>query len=472
MASITDQDKPLGLARRMGAGLAAGYDALGRLLSAPLPKGLYTRSLIIIVAPIVLLQGILAAVFMDRHWEFVTKRLSAAIVSDIAMLIDLDQALAVTSPDRAAERVRLVQLARKNLGLTIAFLPENTLPPAGPKRFFGFVDRTISKSIAARVDRPFWIDTVGETNFLEVRIKLDDGIMQVVMPRKQAYASNTHIFIMWMVGTSVVLLVVSILFLRNQIKPIVRLADAANRFGKGQPVPQDFRPRGAREVRQAAQAFLEMRDRIERHVEQRTTMLAGVSHDLRTVLTRFRLQLAMVPDQVSVTALHGDVREMQAMLDDYMAFARGDNGELPSRTDVVKLMHQITEHAGQIGIPVTLDCKRERMVVSLRRQAFKRAVENLVSNAGRYGDQVVVRLRRVDRMMRVEVEDNGPGIPENEYDNVFKPFYRIDRARNQDHGHSGLGLAIARDVARSHGGDIRLGRSALGGLKATLEMPL
>jgi two-component system osmolarity sensor histidine kinase EnvZ len=239
-------------------------------------------------------------------------------------------------------------------------------------------------------------------------------------------------------------------------------------------VPQDFRPRGAREVRQAAHAFIEMRDRIRHHVEQRTTMLAGVSHDLRTVLTRFKLELALLRDSDHIEALRKDVNEMQHMLEDYLAFSKGDGGEEATSTDVGEVLEEVQEEAEHLGTPIELRMRQPRreLVIPLKRQAFKRAITNLVTNAARFGDNVVVRAGAEGAWLRIEVDDDGPGIPQAERDNVFRPFYRLDHARNQDTGNSGLGLAIARDIARSHGGDIALGASSMGGLRAIIRVPL
>jgi two-component system osmolarity sensor histidine kinase EnvZ len=305
-------------------------------------------------------------------------------------------------------------------------------------------------------------------------VKHDAAVLRFVATRAQTFASNSHIFLLWMVGSSVILLTVAILFLRNQIRPILRLAEAADAFGKGRPVPDDFRPRGAREVRQAALAFLEMRDRIKTHVEQRTIMLAGVSHDLRTVLTRFKLELAMMRDGPAVNSLRSDVDEMQHMLEDYLAFARGDGGEVAAPTNLRELLEEVHSDCKAFGKPVELKLRRRRkdLVLPLKRQAFKRAITNLVSNAARFGDQIVVRAATEGQWLRIEVDDNGPGIPPAEREQVFRPFYRLDHARNQDEGNTGLGLAIARDIAKSHGGNITLGESSLGGLRAIISVPL
>ncbi len=436
------------------------------MAGALLPKGLYARALIIIVAPVVLLQSILTFVFFERHWEHVTRRLSIATAQDIAMVADAYDLY----PD-PAKREQLVSLARENLNLVVRFAPDEPLPAPNPKPFFGLLDRTLSREIHRQVGRPFWIDTVGQSRHVEIRIKLDGAVMRVLAPRSQTYASNSHIFLVWMVVTSLILVSIAVLFLRNQIRPILSLADAADRFGRGHPAPPDFRIRGAREVRLAAQAFLEMRDRIERHVEQRTTMLAGVSHDLRTILTRFRLQLAMLRAP-EIEALKRDVDEMQQMLEDYVAFAKGDMGEPVRRVNVRKVLEEIRSGFEAPGRAITLDLKHDPLIAGLRRNAFKRAIMNLVSNATRYSDKVVVRALKTRRWLTLSIEDNGPGIPQDKREEVFRPFHSLDKARNQNVKSSGLGLAIARDIIRSHGGEIVLDQSRMGGLKAIIRIPV
>ena len=434
-----------------------------------LPKGLYARALLIIITPIVVLEGVIAFAFMERHWQAVTRRLSEATARDIAAIIDLYEEL----PDKS-QTARLVQLARDRLNLSLQFMPLSDLPPPGPKPFFALLDRALSNEIRKHVKRPFWIDTVGESSAVEIRVKHDDAILRIIATRSQTYASNSHIFLLWMVGTSVILLTVAIMFLRNQIRPILRLAEAADAFGKGRSIPDDLRPRGAREVRQAAQAFLEMRDRIKTHVEQRTVMLAGVSHDLRTILTRFKLELAIIGDTPETRALAADVNEMQHMLEDYLAFAKGDGGEEAKPTNLRELLQEIHAESQIYGRQIDLKLRRRRedLVLPLKRQALKRAITNLVTNAARFGNQVVIRAATEGQWVRIEVDDDGPGIPASERENVFRPFYRIDHARNQDEGNTGLGLAIARDIAKSHGGEIALGESSMGGLRAIISLPL
>ncbi|HET9816547.1 MAG TPA: HAMP domain-containing protein, partial [Xanthobacteraceae bacterium] len=270
------------------------YDRISAVLKGVMPKGLYARALLIIIAPMVVLQSVVAFMFMERHYNLVTQRLSAGVVQDIATLIEIDKAF-------PQEQALLRRIGQDKLGLVVDFLPVTELPQPGPKPFFSLVDQALSEEVRKQIGRPFWIDTVGRSALLEIRIKLDNAVMRVFAPRRAAYVSNSHIFLAWMVGTSLVLITVAVLFLRNQIRPILRLADAAESFGKGREVP-DFRPRGAREVRRAAVAFIEMKRRIERALEQRTAMLAGVSHDLRTILTRFKLELALIGDSPELEA--------------------------------------------------------------------------------------------------------------------------------------------------------------------------
>ena len=443
----------------------AGWHRTARWLNSVMPKGLYARALLIIIAPMVILQSVIAFVFMERHWNLVTQRLSADVVHDLGALIDIYKQY-----PQDAERTALRKIAQDRLGLVVDFLPVGDLPPPGPKPFFSLLDQALSEELRTQIGKPFWIDTVGRSSLVEIRIQLDTAVMRVFARRSAAYASNSGIFLLWMVGTSSVLLIVAIAFLRNQIKPILRLADAAESFGKGREVP-NFRPRGAREVRRAAAAFIEMKTRIERAIEQRTAMLAGVSHDLRTVLTRFKLELALIPDSPELDGMKKDVDEMARMLEAYLAFARGDLGEPSAPTDMAEFLEELRSDAERNGHRATVVFHGPPIVV-VRPAAFRRCLANLVSNAARYADSIAITGHRDHRYLTVAVDDDGPGIPADMREEVFKPFLRLDDARNQDEGGTGLGLAIARDIARSHGGDITLGDSPMGGLRATVRVPV
>jgi two-component system osmolarity sensor histidine kinase EnvZ len=438
---------------------------ISRWLNSVLPKGLYARALLIIIAPMVILQSVVAFVFMERHWTLVTQRLSAGVVQDIAALIDV-----YNGYPQDADRAQIRRIAQDRLGLAVDFLPISDMPPPGPKPFFSLLDQTLSEELRKQIARPYWIDTVGKSALVEIRVQLDNTVMRVFARRSAAYASNSEIFLFWMIGTALVLISVAVIFLRNQIKPILRLADAAESFGKGREVP-NFRPRGAREVRRAAQAFIEMKSRIERSLEQRTAMLAGVSHDLRTILTRFKLELALIAGSPEAEAMKRDVDEMARMLEAYLAFARGDLGELAAPTDMAEFLEELRLDAERHGHKTSV-IFHGPPIVTVRPAAFKRCLSNLVSNASRFAPSIAITGHRDHRYLTVTVDDDGPGIPPDLREEVFKPFLRLDDARNQDEGGTGLGLAIARDIARSHGGDITLGDSPLGGLRATVRVPV
>lgn len=455
-----------GLAVAWPAGVARRWWRLAmRRLRAAMPKGLYARSLIIIITPMLLLQSVIGYVFLERHYQTVTRRMSAAVSADIAALIDVYESYPQEADGRTLSRI-----AADRLGLDVDFLPGEKLPPPLPKPFFSILDGVLSDEIRRQVARPFWIDTVGKSNLIEIRVQLGDAVMRVLARRSLAYASNSHIFLMWMFGTALVLMTVAILFLRNQIRPVLRLADAAEEFGKGRE--PNFRPRGAAEVRRAGVAFLEMKRRIERAMEQRTAMLNGVSHDLRTILTRFKLSLALMPDDdPDVADLRKDVDEMSRMLEAYLAFARGDAGEQADVTDVGELLEDVQLDLERVGHNVRLTREGD-LRVKVRGDAFRRMIVNLASNAARHGDAIALGASRDARWLVVTVDDDGPGVPEDKREEVFKPFVRLDAARNQDEGGSGLGLAIARDIARLHGGDVVLQDSPMGGLRALVRIPV
>ncbi|MEE7458623.1 two-component sensor histidine kinase [Methylorubrum populi] len=447
---------PFGRVRRI-------WRRVSRAVGDVLPKGLYARSLIIIIAPMVLLQSVIAYTFMERHWQLVTRRLSAAVTADVAALMDIYESY---PQDKNAET--LGRIAGERLNLDVDILKGAKLPSPGPRPFFSILDEVLSDEIRRQIRRPFWIDTVGRSNLIEIRVAIPEGVMRITARRNQAYASNSHIFLLWMTGSSLVLLGVAILFLRNQIKPILRLSAVAEGFGKGREI--EFKPRGAREVRQAGHAFIEMKRRIERAMEQRTAMLNGVSHDLRTIITRFKLSLALVEQTPEVEDLQRDVDEMSRMLEGYLAFARGDSAETAAETDMRTMLEDLRSDVERLGAHVEAVELDGHPTVTVRPDAFRRCLFNLAANAARYADTVAISGKREHRSFLVSIDDDGPGIPVESREEVFKPFVRLDDAR-QDAGGSGLGLAIARDIARAHGGDVSLQDSPLGGLRATVRIP-
>ena len=449
---------------------AKGHSMLwhvNRFLERHLPDRLYPRSLIIVVAPMVILQAIMAFIIMERHWDNVTKTLAKSLAREITLVT----ALYESSPKTPESIAALIATANETLDVVFSIEHLSDLPASPPKPLFSIVDNKLTKYLEQRVSNPVAVDTVGQAGQIDVRIKLaGDLVLRLLTKTDRAYASNTSIFLTWLVGSSLVLLALAILFLRKQIRPIQDLAKAARSFGMGRSV-SNFRPSGAREVKEAASAFIAMKERIEKHVEQRTAMLAGVSHDIRTILTRFKLELAMLDKHPKLRGLQQDVDEMQRMLEGYIAFVRGDDGEKSTTTDLAALLREVARDAGRSGLPVALQMPAALMV-SVKPQAFKRCIANLVTNAVRYAGKVTLAASQADHQLTVTIDDDGPGIPPERREDVFKPFYRLDDARNLDESGTGLGLSIARDIARAHGGDVMLHESPAGGLRAEIRIPV
>jgi two-component system osmolarity sensor histidine kinase EnvZ len=434
-------------------------------LHARMPKGLYARALLIVILPVVLLQSAVAYVFMERHWEVVTYRLSAGVARQAAAVVDVYR----TFPDDA-EHSQLRRIAALDLNMELSILPREPLPPPVTKSsLFALLDKALSRELSRKLLQPYWINTNVPGNLIEIRVALDDATLRMLVTRTHAYASNSYIFFMWMAIASIIILAIATSFLRNQIRPILRLAQAAEEFGKGRDV--QFSPRGAREVRQAGAAFLEMKRRVERAIEQRTTMLNGVSHDLRTIITRFKLSLALMGESNEAREMRTDVDEMERMVEAYLAFARGDGGEASAATDMRMILEELKADTERRGIGVTMKVDGDP-TLDARPAAIKRLLANLVGNAQRYGQKLEFSLENDGETMTIHIDDDGPGIPVERREDAFRPFYRLDESRNQDNGNSGLGLAIARDIARSHGGEIDLDRSPLGGLRATVTLPI
>jgi two-component system osmolarity sensor histidine kinase EnvZ len=460
MSSVTDSGNTIPRAR------PSLYWRFNRFLERHLPERLYPRSLIIIITPIVLLQSIMAFIIMERYWDQVTKQLSKSVAREIAFLIELYEYY----PKSPANNQQLVKLANDTLDLGLTIM-EGELPPPASKPLFSLLDQQLSKYVTRLVERPYWLDTLGQSGYLDLRIEVEPGVIfRVLTNQNRAYASNTHIFLLWMVGSSLVLMFVAILFLRNQIKPIMQLAAAAQSFGMGRDVPA-FQPKGAAEVQIAAKAFNDMRERIERLVEQRTAMLAGVSHDLRTILTRFKLELACFEPSPQVEELQRDADEMQRMLEDYMAFVRGDGGEKSILSDIASIIESVSRIGEKRGCKVTCEMPEEEWA-AVKPNAFKRCLANLVGNAAKHAQTIRITTELDDIRLKVIIDDDGPGIPADKREDVFRPFVRLDDARNQDQSGTGLGLAIARDIARAQGGDIKLDDSPLGGLRAIIDIPV
>jgi two-component system osmolarity sensor histidine kinase EnvZ len=435
------------------------------LIKRFLPKTLFGRALMILVTPLVLLQVIATYVFIDRHWETITRRLTAAIAGEIGSVIDSLE----REPD-AASRARVFDNANKHFQLRMTFTPNVTLPNA-QQDYTGILDRKLAIEMQERVNRPFLIDTTVFKERVIIDVQLPDGVLSAIVPGSRLFSSTTYIFIFWMVGTSLILLTIAIIFLRNQIRPIRRLATAVDRFGKGQAIDEELEVSGAAEVRQVGAAFNRMRERIIRQIRQRTDMLSGVSHDLRTPLTRMRLQLEMLTDQAAVEELKADLREMENMIDGYLTFARGEGDEPAIITDLSALIENSVSGWQRNGTKI--DCHIEsQLELPVKSDALRRCLDNLISNANRYAKHIWISAGKRNDSIEITIDDDGPGIPEAQRQEVFRPFWRLDESRNPETGGTGLGLAIARDVARGHGGDIVLQDSPHGGLRARIYLPI
>lgn len=436
-----------------------------RFLKRRLPSSLWGRALLIIVLPIALMQVAVTYVFFDAHWQTVTARLSEGLAGDIAWAVESYRD--APTPENLAS---IAEQAERSMQLSIVLQPGRRLPKSRKTTLFGAVDRTLREALDSRLDAPFWFDTTRYPAYVDIRVQAPGGVLRIIAPRDRAVATQGHIFVLWLFGATVLLTTVAVLFIRNQVRAIERLATAADAFGRGVEI-EDFKPHGAKEVRQAAHAFIDMRERIRRYVDQRTTMLASVSHDLRTPLTRLKLELALAEPSGRVEAMKKDLGEMEHMIDEYLAFARGQVGESLERVRIVDLLSEVAADVRRAGAEVDVTCD-EALEAELRPGSVKRAVSNLALNAAFHGERVALGARALNSGgVEITVDDDGPGIPEDQWEDAFKPFNRLDEARNQNLKGVGLGLAIARDAARGHGGDVTLDHSPLGGLRAVVRLP-
>lgn len=433
-----------------------------------LPATLMGRSAMIILVPLILVQIISTFIFYDNHWETLSRRLAQGLAGDISHI----RIFMRDNPTQ--EDFQWIQnSARQTMQLDISFEADAVLPAIETIDAGGPFPDVLTRELWRELKRPFTIDFEKSAREIEINMQLPDGILHVLAPRKRLFSSTTYVFVLWMVGSSLLLFGVAALFLNVQVRAVRRLARAADSFGKGLDVP-NFKPEGAREVRQAAWAFTAMRNRIQRQIDQRTEMLAGVSHDLRTPLTRLRLQVEMLDgaEPKDIEDIKEDIDEMERMLNGYLAFARGDGDESPQSTDLRVLLNDVHRQfqRNQLAINLSLDDLGEP--IATRRLALRRCLANLIGNATRYGSQVDVSARRTGAHVEIYIDDNGPGIPQEQRENVFKAFYRVDASRNSETGGVGLGMTIARDIARSLGGEILLSDSPIGGLRATVRLPV
>ena len=432
-----------------------------------LPQTLFGRALLIIVTPLILMQAISTFVFFDRHWDTMTRRLAHTLAGDIAFIVD-----SLTPLPKQLDLNQIFLKADDILHIRLTYSPEEILVKRKPFQQWDRVRKSLRDALEERVRRPFSINTIKKERRIEIKVQLPQGLLNVNVHEKRLYSSTPYIFLMWMIGSSLVLFAIAIIFMRNQIRPIRRLAIAARSFGMGRG-SSEIKPSGAKEVRQATQAFRQMRERISRQFAQRTEMLAGVSHDLRTPLTRMKLQIEMLERTPETRELQDDIHEMEKMIDGYLTFARGEGSESLSKINLASLIEEIISTERRDGSLINFVNKSKTIKsVTLRPQAIKRAITNLIINSKKYAETVKVEFEYNSEHAIITIDDNGPGIKPDHRDDVFKAFFRLDPSRNTDTGGTGLGLTIAKDIIQSHGGDLLLSEASLGGLRATITLPL
>ncbi len=433
-----------------------------KILKRIMPNSLFGRALLILVVPVVLVQAVAFYVFYERHWESVTRQMTFTLAGEVAWVVERWDA----AGSKVARR-RIIKQGESYMGFDIIALPpmqvgevENTQP---------FAFQKLESQLRLRISRPFALRYDNAQEKVYLLIPVEEAMLRIEVPEKRLVSPTTSIFVLWIGGASALLLMIAVLFLRNQIRPIVQLAEVAERFGKGQET-QGFRPSGAREVRQAGRAFLEMRERIRRQVESRTAMLAGISHDLRTPLTRMKLELAMQGETSQSKELQQDVSEMEHMIDAYLAFARGEGSERAQKLSLTGWLEDIIQPYLRSGKPVTLT-PTEATPITLKPQAMKRVMQNLIDNALRYGKNCWISAELRRNYLVLVVEDDGSGIPEPDREHVFQAFKRLEASRNSDTGGAGLGLTIVRDIVHAHGGQVALETSKHGGLLVRVSVP-
>lgn len=431
-------------------------------LKRHLPKSLFGRALLIIMLPIAIMQIIVAYIFFDTYWEAVTASLSDSVAADVSVAHELYLL------DPSESRAELLDdMLRPNVQLSIKLEPGDALPPYPRNAFFSSLDRTLRGALTKNIQSPFWFDTTRYPHHIDIRLAVDEGVLRFIVPRERVFAPTGFVFLFWLILTTVLLSLVSILFILNQARPIVKLANAAENFGKGRGIGK-YSPSGASEVRLAGKAFLEMRERILRHVEQRTSFLAGVSHDLRTPLTRLKLHLSLAEDNTETQAAKRDLKDMELMLDGYLDFARDTSREAMKRVNIGSMISSLlTSHHS----PKPKLSRSGKLTLNVREIAIKRAIANLLDNATSYGDKVKITITGQEESLSIIIDDNGPGIAEKDREEALKPFNRIDAARNQNKKGVGLGLSITNDVVQAHGGILQLQDSPLGGLRCQITLP-
>ena len=436
---------------------------LNNLFKKFLPKGLFYRALIIVAAPIIILQITISIVFFDSIWIKANKGMTRSLVSEVKTLLDAYRS------EETKDVQFLTSLYKKNFDFVININDGNELPTTKSDRRFSPMDRSLRREMKPVFGNDYWFDTVTYIDLVDLRIKGESEIIQIFFPKSKIAPSSVRVFVLWITLPSIILILIAILFLRNQTRPIVKLSKAAERFGRGERI-DDLRPSGASEIRKATLEFDKMMKRINKHLTQRSEMLSGISHDLRTPLTRLKLQLAMMDKKDTAKKMASDIDEMEKMLNDYLQYTKSQSQEDYVEINLKNILDDILKN---FDTNKYYFVNKDNIKIQGRKNLIKRCISNVVENGLSYGNKIFVELRKSVNSAIITVEDNGPGIPKNEYENVFKPFYRVDKSRGLNKSGVGLGLSIAQDIVKSHGGNISLSEGKQqNGLLVKISLPL
>jgi len=438
------------------------FSGLSDFLKKILPKRLFYRALLIVAIPVIVLQLVITIVFFDSLWIKTNKGMTRTLVNEISTFIEAYES-------EETNKQELKDLFSLFLDLNIELTKNEKLETSNTERWFSPIDRTLRRELKSKfgIDK-YWFDTISYKELIDLRIKYDEGYFKFLVPKDRVTSSSARIFALWITVPALIMVIISLIFLKNQTRPITNLARAAERFGKGEKV-EEFKPSGAQEIRQAGHEFDKMRKRIERHINQRTEMLSGISHDLRTPLTRMKLQLAFIKDENTVEKLTEDINEMEKMLNEYLQFTSSSYSEKDQMFNLSELVKEIIEKYNNENISCDLI---PRIYINGRSNLIKRCLNNLIDNALKYAEKVAINLNKKNSNIFIIIDDNGPGISKSEYDNVFKPFYKIDKGRADSKSSVGLGLSIASDIIKSHGGNIMLEKSKMEGLRVKIFLPI
>ena len=435
------------------------FFGLSKYIKNLLPKRLFYRGLLIVAVPIVVLQVTISIVFFDSLWIKTNSGMTRALVSEVKTFVD-------AYDNDETNKDFIIVLFKDHLGFNIKYEKEKIIPDNVPERWFSPVDRSLRRELKNK-NLIYWFNTTNFKDVIDLRIKYGDGYFQFYIPRDRLTTSSARLFGLWITLPAFLMIMIAIIFLKNQTRPIIKLAEASEKFGKGEDL-EEFRPSGALEIRKAGQEFDKMRKRILRHLNQRSEMLSGISHDLRTPLTRIKLQLAMIKDENLSQKLSSDVDEMEKMLNEYLQFA---STGAKDKTETFNISEQISDLINKYENPNIIKDFNDRIYYNGRKNLINRCINNLIENSLKFAKKVEVKIEKQQDNIIIAISDDGPGIPQEEYENITKPFYKIDKSRSEKKSSVGLGLSIASDIVKSHGGDITFAKSKFGGLEVTISLP-